>query len=111
MIIFVNNRIWRIVFVQPKSRYLTRSDGSYAIGCTDDKRQSVFISDALNDSLLERVICHELVHVYSFSYGLFIPIETEEMIADFLATYGRDVFMLADDIICQIIIPERCMLS
>lgn len=111
MVIFVNDRMWRIVFVPSESPYLARSDGSYTIGCTDDKMQSVFISDAVSGTLLNKVICHELVHVYSFSYGLFIPIETEEMIADFLATYGRDVFMLADDIICQIIIPEKRMLS
>lgn len=103
MVIFVNDRMWRIVFVPSGSPYLERSDGSYTIGCTDDKMQSVFISDTVNGTLLNKVICHELVHVYSFSYGLFIPIETEEMIADFLATYGRDVFSTADKIISEIV--------
>jgi hypothetical protein len=30
-----------------------------------------------------------------------MPVETEEIVADFLATYGREVFALADQIISQ----------
>ena len=99
----INDRIWRIVFVPSESSYLARSDGSFTIGCADNKMQSVFVSEDVDGILVDKVICHELVHVYSFSYNLYIPIETEEIIADFLATYGRDIFLTADKIISEIV--------
>lgn len=102
MVISINDRIWRIVFTRSDSPYLARSDGGYTIGCTDDKMQSIFISEALHGELFEKVLCHELVHCFSFSYHLNIPLETEEIIADFLATYGRDVFAVADSVMRKI---------
>jgi len=87
------------VYVRPNSNYLKRSDGSSTLGVTDDVEKTVYISDMLTDTKLDKVLCHELCHVYSFSYELDIPIATEELIADFLATYGRDIFMVADDIL------------
>lgn len=44
------------------------------------------------------ILCHELVHVYSFSYGCDIDIETEEIIADFMSLYGRNIVYTADRI-------------
>ena len=38
------------------------------------------------------------------AYGLHIPIEIEEMIADFLSTYGRDVIAVADDILKEVLL-------
>ena len=31
-----------------------------------------------------------------FSYGVLIPIEQEEFICDFVATYGDDIFDIVD---------------
>lgn len=38
-------------------------------------------------------------HAFCLSYNLTMDIQTEEIVADFLATYGREVFALADELI------------
>lgn len=94
-----NDTIWFLQFVSPNNRNLQRSDGSYTLGVTDDNVKTVFIADNLSDYMTDKVLCHELCHVYSFSNNLDIPIEAEEMIADFMSRYGREIIYLADNII------------
>lgn len=98
----VNGEEWQLSFVKPNSEMLMRSDNTITLGVTDDNYRTVFINNQLKGRLLEKVLCHELVHVFSFAYNLDIPIDTEEIIADFLATYGRGVFDVADDLLRKI---------
>lgn len=92
----VNGKIWYLMIVPITNKHFLRSDGSSTIGATDNKDKTVYIASGLSDEMFDKVLVHELVHVFSFSYGLFIPIETEEIIADFMANYGREVIYLAD---------------
>lgn len=95
----VNGKKWKIMIVKPYDRHFTRSDGTSTIGATDNHEKVIYISDNLSEEMFQKVLTHELVHVFSFSYGLFIPIDTEEVIADFIATYGREVIYLADELL------------
>lgn len=83
---------------------LRRSDGTITLGVTDNNDRAVYMNNRLSYDMFDRVICHELCHVFSFAYNLHIPIETEEMIADFLSTYGRDVIAVADDILKEVLL-------
>ena len=94
----VNGSIWALQFVRPSNKNLQRSDGSWTIGMTDNQKKTVFIADNLSEYMFIKVLCHELTHVFSFSYDLTLDIETEEIIADFMSLYGRDIIYLADDI-------------
>lgn len=94
----VNGQNWVAVFVDPRSKHLRRSDGSRTIGVTDDSLKTVFLADNLSDEMLDKVFCHELCHVFSFSYGLSMDINTEEIVADFMSLYGRQIIYLLDDI-------------
>lgn len=98
----VNGEEWQLSFVQPNDVMLMRSDKTITLGVTDDNYRTVFINDQLKGKLLDKVLCHELVHVFSFAHNLDIPIDTEEFIADFLATYGRGVFDVADELLTRI---------
>ena len=83
---------------------LRRSDGTITLGVTDNNDRTVYMNNRLSYDMFDRVICHELCHVFSFAYNLHIQIETEEMIADFLSTYGRDVIAVADDILKEVLL-------
>ena len=97
---FVVNGIgWHIAYVRPYNPMLMRSDGSYSLGMTDNKKKTVFINDTLRGEMLERVISHEIVHCFCFSNDINLDEETEEIVADFLARYGRKVFDIADSIL------------
>lgn len=92
--------------VPPGSPHLLRSDFSRTVGVTDDSVKTVYVSNLLRGRFLDKVNSHELVHVFSFVNNLYIPIDVEEQIADFLATYGRDIFSVADDILERLKLDE-----
>lgn len=94
----VNGKTWNIDFVEPLNRNLMRSDNVYTLGVTDNSLKTIFLSNKLYGKMLDKVLCHELVHVYSFENNCEIDIQTEEIIADFMSLYGRDIIYLADDI-------------
>lgn len=94
---FVINGIdWKIEFVSPTNSILQRQDGSLTVGCTDVETRTIYLSDMLTGEFLRKVICHELCHAFSFSYGIEMTIEEEERLCDFIATYGIEIIELAD---------------
>lgn len=96
---YVNGTKWKIEYVNPNSSILRRSDRTITIGVTDNNTKTVYINNKLHGRLLEKVITHELCHVFCFEYGVVLTIETEELIADFVATYGEEVLEVADEIL------------
>lgn len=97
---FVINGIeWNILYVNPNSHLLQRSDGVFTFGVTDFPTRIVYINNRINGEMLTKVITHEIVHCLIFSYGIDYSIDEEEKIADFIATFGREVINVADNII------------
>jgi hypothetical protein len=97
----INGIEWDLHLVAPHSSMLMRSDNTFTFGMTDRTTRCIYISDRISGKFQERVLCHELCHAFCLSYDIYMPVETEEIVADFLATYGREVFALADQIISQ----------
>ena len=95
----VNNQEWKLLFVKPNSKELMRSDGSITLGMTDNNVKTVFVNNRLNDYMTDKVICHELTHVFAFEFDYYMDIETEEIVADFMSLYGRNIILLLDDLI------------
>lgn len=92
----INNIYWRIIFVNAGSKYLTRSDGSTTIGMTDGKTHIIYLYRGLKGYMLDKVLAHELVHAFMFSYNIHIDIEEEEFIADWVSVYGRELIYMLD---------------
>lgn len=98
MNIRVNGKEWNLRFTEPYSDMLKRSDGSYTLGVTDNNLKTVFLSNRLSGYMLDRVLCHELCHVYAFENDCSFDIQTEEIIADFMSLFGRDIIYMLDDL-------------
>ncbi len=94
----INGIYWQIIFVPPGSKILRRSDGSETVGVTDNVTKTVYLSELLCGAFLKKVLCHEICHCACFSYGCSFAPDTEELIADFLATYGEEVLNIADSV-------------
>ena len=77
---------------------LDGNNGTISLGVTNNTTKTITIADNVSDYMADKILCHELVHVYSFSYGCDIDIETEEIIADFMSLYGRNIVYTADRI-------------
>lgn len=99
----VNGNVWKIVYCNPSSKNLMRSDKTYTLGVCDNGKKCIFLSDRLSGKMLDKVICHELTHVYSFENECSFDIQTEEIIADFLSLFGRDIIYLADEIMSNLL--------
>lgn len=98
----INDKTWEIVKISRHNPMLMRSDGSRTVGMTDRNTQTIYIADDLRGGFLDKVLCHELCHAFCLSYNIYMDIETEEIVADFLATYGREVFEIADRLLLEI---------
>lgn len=94
----INGHSWNIEFVPVTSPFLTRSDGSQSVGVTDANTSTVYLSNRLKGAFLRRVMAHELCHCFCFSYGIHIPLEQEEYMADWISLYGADLIYLLDDL-------------
>lgn len=99
----VNGTIWTLQFVNPRSKHLMTSTGIYTLGVTDNNVKTVYIADNLSEHMTDKVFCHELTHVHSFEYNYYMPIEVEEIVADFMSLYGRNIVYLADDIMSNLL--------
>ena len=95
----VNNQEWELLFVNPNSKELMRSNGTITIGTTDNIKKNVFINNRLNDYLFDKCLAHELCHVYAFSFDYFMDIQTEEIVADFFSLFGRSMVYMLDDFV------------
>lgn len=102
----INNIVWRIKSVPGASPYLRRSDGSATIGMTDGNTHTIYLYNRLSGRMQDKVLAHELVHAFMFSYGIDIDLEWEEYIADWVSRYGRDLVYMLDDIMTQIKISQ-----
>lgn len=97
---FVINGIrWNIQYVNSDNHKLIRSDGSRTVGMTDWNTCTVYLDHNLRGAYLERVLCHELCHCICFSYGIHMSIRQEELLADWVSLYGREVVELLDELL------------
>lgn len=94
----INGIQWDIVWVNPNSDNLRRSDGSITVGMTDWNTKCVYLSKSLKGAFLRKVLAHELVHCFCFSYNIEMDIDEEEFMADWISTYGTELVYLLDDL-------------
>lgn len=99
MKISINGYDWEIVYTHNRED-LSRSDGTITLGVTDRNVMCIFLHDKLKGKLLRKVLTHELVHAWIFSYGIYLDLEQEEFICCFIDTYGEDIINKADELLC-----------
>lgn len=99
----VKNSIWTLEFLNPDNDIFQRSDGSWTIGVSDNSLKKVFLANNLPREVEEQVLCHEITHCVCFEYGIFIPIETEEFICNFMANHGKEIIFLLEDLLENIL--------
>lgn len=99
MIFNINGTNWQVQYENLNSRELMRSDNVSALGVTDRNTHTIYLSNALHGYTLRKVLIHEVCHAICISYDVYLPIEQEEILCDFVATYGDEVFDIVDMIL------------
>ena len=95
----VNNQEWELVLVNPNSKELVRSNNTITIGMTDNFQKKIFINNRLNDYMFDKCLSHELCHVFCFSHNIYMPLEQEEFLANWISIHGRNLIYLLDDLV------------
>lgn len=94
----INGENWRISLVSPNHPALRMPNGVVTLGCCDDLLKTIFINGTLNELYLKKVLCHELVHAYVYSYNIKLSDYQEELLADFIATHGKNIIEATDSL-------------
>jgi len=98
----INGQRWRIYNVSPTSMRLVRPDGTRTIGMTDGSSRTIYLANSLRGRMRDKVMAHELVHAFNFSYGIYMDIDQEEFMADWVSRYGRELIYILDNIMSQV---------
>lgn len=96
MIFSINGTMWQVQYKNLNSSELRRSDNTISLGVTDGNTHTIYLSDKLQGFMLRKVLIHEICHAVCMSYDIYLPIETEEILCDFVATYGDEIFDIVD---------------
>ena len=99
MFFTINGTMWRVQYENPLSGELKRSDNVSVLGVTDRNTHTIYLSNALRGFMQRKVLIHEVCHAICMSYDVHLPIEQEEILCDFVATYGDEVFGIVDMIL------------
>ena len=70
MVFYINNIKWKINFVSANFPLLQRLNGEFTIGACDNLTRTIYINNLIEGKLLNKVLCHEIVHAAMFSYGV-----------------------------------------
>lgn len=98
----INGEEWRVKFVSPFHSTMFRTDGSQTVGSCDDETKTIYINIDLDDQMLKKVLCHEVVHAAMFSYNVSISLAEEELLADLFATYGQEIIDITNRIFLRL---------
>lgn len=106
---YMNGLYWNVKEVPANSSALFDRTGRLTVATTDPITRSIYISEDIYGSFKTRVMIHELGHCAMVSFGLIddihynLPpdqwIEAEEWVCNFIADYGFDIFMSAQNIL------------
>lgn len=77
---------------------LIGDDGILTIGSCDNNTKSIYINKTLKPDMIKRVLYHEITHAAMFSYGIELPAQQEELLADLIATYGQEIINMTNSI-------------
>lgn len=98
----INGFIWEVRFVPPTYPALLISSGKYTLGCCDLILKTIFIADGLEYYKCQKVLCHEITHAAMFSYNVLLTSDQEELIADIISTYGKEIVEVTNKVFNKI---------
>lgn len=92
----INGEIWHLTIVSPFHPMLQKPDGNYAVGACDDQYKTIYMSEELHGRFFNEVLAHEITHAAMFSYNIEIDLYTEELLANIVAIYGKEIVTITD---------------
>ena len=107
MKIIINKWEYEISAVKEDDKILLMDDNYYHSGITDLKDQKIYIQEGLNSQQLWYTVVHELTHAYLQAYGMLQINYNDEIVADIMGIYGKDIIETAEYVIKVMTIKNR----
>ena len=102
----INGEHWKFEFVPPDHHMLYTSAGNYTLGVCDDRLKTIYVNNKLSRQKLRKVLCHEITHAAMFSYNVEMSLAQEELVADLIATFGREIICQTNKVLRDLSIVE-----
>lgn len=97
----INGIIWEVQIVPPTFPALFTGN-SFTLGCCDNNTHIIYIADGLDESKFYKVLGHEMTHAAMFSYGVELTYDQEELLADIISTYGKEIVIVTNRVFRKI---------
>jgi hypothetical protein len=90
---YINGIKWKVEFTNSHNPILNNH-----LGMCDNETKTIYLANDLERYMLKKVLCHEIVHAAMFSYNISLSYEQEEIIADLIATYGKEIIDITNKV-------------
>ena len=97
----INGIVWRVSIVPPTFPTLLGRNG-FTLGSCDNNTKTIYIVDGLDESKFYKVLGHEVTHAAMFSYGVSLTYDQEELLADIISTYGKEIVIVTNRVFRKI---------
>ena len=87
----INGVRWWVRLVSPAHSMLLTPWKTHALGVCDKVTQTIYVDKTLPPNKLQEVLCHEIVHAFMFSYAINVTYDEEELVAEFVSKYGKNI--------------------
>lgn len=93
---------WEVLSVQRNNEKL-KLNNNECLGITRYQDLQIFIDCSLSKELFRQTVIHELVHAFSFSFGVHIMAneDTEEPVCDFVASHLDKLYTITNKIMAN----------
>lgn len=95
----VNGLTWEVQSVQRDNEKLKVKNAD-CMGVTYFKDLQIFLDCSLSKELFRQTVIHELVHAFSFSFGVHLVAneKTEESVCDFVGSHLDEIYSITNKI-------------
>lgn len=102
----INNMVWTIREVDRLDQNLYMEyDEEFHFGVCNLKENIVFFDGTQSKERLINTLTHEMAHVFMCAYGFLQVDFNDEIVADFIASYGKSISNIVEDYIEE---REKC---
>ena len=74
----------------------------FTLGCCDNATKTIYIADGLSEDKFYKVLGHEVTHAAIFSYQVILTEDQEELLADIISTYGKEIVLVTNRVFRKI---------
>lgn len=100
----INGLRWTVINLEKDDKQLNPNENAHYLGVTNYRDLTISLDSSQPEELYRRTVIHELVHAFSFSYGVHLIANdsTEEPVCDFMGAHLDDIYFITNKIMSAV---------